>query len=123
MVLKVGLPIQTEDFLNIQFKGFRGKDVQKYEPIIQHLKRMIKCYILEITKMDVEIAGVLNNRPILKPNEQPEDIEYLKARSIRKKHWNIVYKRKKGEVVQNNMFFKGQTPILVNDSQNNLVLC
>ncbi|CAI9303966.1 unnamed protein product [Lactuca saligna] len=85
--LRVKSPIQTEDFLNIQFKGFRGadkimdeftlvdsfcmnpcdwislfiivmKDEQKYKPIVAHLKRMLICYILEITKMDVEIASV-----------------------------------------------------------------
>lgn len=71
IALKVGLLVQTEYFLNIQFKGFRGanyvlheftladipfmnpydwismfyivaKDVKKYEPIYKHLKRMLK---------------------------------------------------------------------------------
>ena len=131
--LKVGLPIQTEDFLNIQFKGFRGanhelyefiladfpfmnpydwlylfhivtKDVQKYEPIVEHLKRMIKCYILEIAKMDVEIASVLKKRPILKPEEEPKDIQQLKAWIIWMKHWSIFCKRKEGDEIQNCMF-------------------
>ena len=104
--LKVGLPEQTEDFPNIHFKGFWGsnhvlhefsladlplmnpydwislfniiaKDVKKYEPIFDHLKRMIKCYILEITKMDIKSAFVLNKRPIMKPFEEPEDIQHM----------------------------------------------
>ncbi|CAI9301882.1 unnamed protein product [Lactuca saligna] len=69
--------------------------VKKYEPIFEHLKRTIMCYILEIEKMDVKISSVQKKRPILKPYEQPEDIQHLKAGVIQKKHWSIVYKRKK----------------------------
>ena len=94
--MKPGLPVQTEDFLNIEFNGFRGdnhivdkftladmpfmnpygrislfyiitKNEKKHEPIFAHLKGMIICYIHEIEKMDVEIASVLKKRPILKP--------------------------------------------------------
>lgn len=90
------MPVQTEDFLNVQFKGFWGsnhvlheftldglpfmnpfdwislfnivaKDVKNYEPTYDHLKMIIKCYILDITTMDVEMAFVLKNRWILKP--------------------------------------------------------
>ena len=46
--------------LNILFK-----EPVKYEPIIQHLRRMIKPYIQEISKMDIEIATVLRRVPIL----------------------------------------------------------
>ncbi|CAI9260956.1 unnamed protein product [Lactuca saligna] len=106
MGLKVSLTVQTEDFINVQIKGFQGanhvlykftladlpflnpfdwillfnivvKDMKKYEPIYEHLKRMIKCYILEIAKMDVEIAYVLKKRPFFKPFDLPEDIQHL----------------------------------------------
>ncbi|CAI9296083.1 unnamed protein product [Lactuca saligna] len=66
---------------------------------------MIKCYILEIAKIDVEITSILKKMPILKPEEQPKDVQHLKTGIIQKKHWRIVYKRKEGEVVQNCMFF------------------
>ncbi|CAI9287046.1 unnamed protein product [Lactuca saligna] len=108
MALMVGLSIQTEKFLNIQFKGFRGanhvlheftladlpfmnpydclylfyivvKDVYKYEHIIEHLKQMIWCYILKTAKMDVEIANILKKRPILKPGEQTKEIQHSKV--------------------------------------------
>lgn len=66
---------------------------------------MIKCYILEVVKMDVEISYALKKKPILKQEEEPTDIEHLKVGIIRKKHWSIFYKIKEGEVVQNCMFF------------------
>ncbi|CAI9289412.1 unnamed protein product [Lactuca saligna] len=90
--LRVKSPVQIENFLNIQLKGFKGanqimdeftlvdfpfmnpydwislffivmKDEQKYEPIVAYLKRMIIGYIHEIVKMDVEIALVLKKKP------------------------------------------------------------
>ncbi|CAI9301515.1 unnamed protein product [Lactuca saligna] len=104
MGLKVRMLVQTKDFLNIQFNGFKGtnygvheftladlpfmnpydwislfyivaKDEKKYESIFAHLKRMIKCYILEIVKIDVEIATILKKMAILKPEEQLNNIE------------------------------------------------
>lgn len=115
--------VQTKDFLNIQFKGFQGhkhilhefplvdlsfinlydwilllyivaKDVKKFEPIYEHLRRMIKCYIQEMAKMDVEIASVLKRKPTLTLVDQPQNIEDLKGGLINKKHQSIVYKRK-----------------------------
>ncbi|CAI9297600.1 unnamed protein product [Lactuca saligna] len=112
---KVGLPVQTEDFLNIQFKGFRGrthifhdftmgdlpfmnpydwisllyiaaKDVKKFVPIYEYLRRMIKCYILEMAKMDVEIMFVLKRKPTLTLVDQPQNIENLKGGLSNKKH-------------------------------------
>ncbi|CAI9303116.1 unnamed protein product [Lactuca saligna] len=85
--------VQTEDFLSIPFKGFRGanhivdeftladlqfmnpsdwisllnlfmKDEKKCEPIVAYLKRLIICYILENAKMDVENTSVLKKGPI-----------------------------------------------------------
>lgn len=55
--------------------------------------------------MDVDIIVVLKKRSILKSNEQPEDIQQLKAGIIQMKNWSIVYKRKDSEVFQNCMFF------------------
>lgn len=66
---------------------------------------MIICYILKITKIDVEIVSVLKKRPIMMPKEEPKDIKKLKVGIIRKEHWSIVSKRKDGDVVQNSMFF------------------
>ena len=82
--VRVKSPVHTEDFLNIQFKGFRGanhvvdeftladlpcmnpykwislfnilmKDETKYEPIITHLKRILICYILETARWTLRL--------------------------------------------------------------------
>ncbi|CAI9263711.1 unnamed protein product [Lactuca saligna] len=76
--------MNSDDYLSLFYSV--TKDFKKYEPIFEHLKSMIMCYILEIAKMDVEIASILKKRPILKPDEQLENIQHLKARIIQKKH-------------------------------------
>ncbi|CAI9295671.1 unnamed protein product [Lactuca saligna] len=133
-VVNVKSSVQTEDFLNIQFKGFGGanhimdeftledlpfmnpydwisllnlvmKDEKKYAPIVAHLKRIIIFYILDIANLDVEIASVLKKRPILKPKEQPKDIQKMGVGIIQKEHCIIVYNRKQGEAIQKSIFF------------------
>lgn len=55
--------------------------------------------------MDIEIASVLNKRPIMKPFEEPKDIQDLPVGLIDKEYWSIVYKKKEGAVLKNCMFF------------------
>ncbi|CAI9259279.1 unnamed protein product [Lactuca saligna] len=115
VALKVYARIPTEDFINIRFKGFPGasrtkdefnlvdspcmipydwitlflivsKDEKTYEPIVSHLKRMLICYIHEPAKMDVEIGYILKKRPILKHQEELEDLHKLKLGKIRKEN-------------------------------------
>lgn len=62
-----------------------AKDVKKFKPIYEHLKRMIKCYILEIAKIDLEIASDLKIKPILKPTNPPQNIENMKGGVINNK--------------------------------------
>lgn len=110
--MKVYAPILTKHFVNVKFKGFRGashvedeftladlpcmnpydwiflfliffsKDEQEYEPIVDHLKRMLIFYIHEVAKMDVEVASVLKKRLVLKPEEEPKDLNKLKLGKI-----------------------------------------
>lgn len=42
--------------------------------------------------MDVEIENVLTKKLILKPMEQPEDLENFKVGFIQKEPWGVVYK-------------------------------
>lgn len=42
-------------------------DSLKHEPIFQFMRRMIKGFIQEVSKMDVEILKVLNRKLILEP--------------------------------------------------------
>lgn len=94
--MKVGKPIVVDGFTNITFIAFRShnhevhefsladipfmnpydwislfnivaEDVVKYEPIYQFFRSMIRAYILEVARMDIEIAYVIRRKPILKP--------------------------------------------------------
>ncbi|CAI9263002.1 unnamed protein product [Lactuca saligna] len=67
--------INSDDYLSLFY--IVAKDFKKYEPIFEHLMSMIMCYILDIAKMDVEITSILKKRPILKPDEQLENIQAL----------------------------------------------
>lgn len=42
--------------------------------------------------MDVEIENVLTKKLILKPMEQPEDLENLNVGFTQKETWDVVYK-------------------------------
>ena len=55
--------------------------------------------------MDIEIASVLNKRPIMKPFEEPKDIQDLPGGLIDKEYWSIMYKKKEGSVLKSYMFF------------------
>lgn len=59
-------------------------EVAMYEPICMHMKNLIKAYIIEILKMDIEISSILKKIPILKPHEAPKDIEIMKVGFFRK---------------------------------------
>ncbi|CAI9274138.1 unnamed protein product [Lactuca saligna] len=62
------------------------KDEKKYEPIVAHLKKMIICYIREFAKMDLEIPLLLEKKPDLEPEEQPQDVNRMKLGVIQKEH-------------------------------------
>ena len=117
--------------MNIRFTGFRGvdkvldeftladlpfmnlydrislfkMDEKKYEPIVAHLKKMLICYILEFEKMDVEIALVLQKKPVVEPEEQPQHVKRMKLGVIQKEHWSVAYSQKCSEKVQKSVFF------------------
>lgn len=55
---------------------------------------MIRAYIQEISKMDVEISVVLKRVLILKPFPQLEGLEHLKDGYIQKDPLGVVYKTK-----------------------------
>lgn len=82
-----------------------SRDVVKYDPIYQHLKKMVKSYILEMSKMDVEIVAVLKRKPILKPFDQPDNIKNIKARTIDKEKWSITYMTQKDKVIKTFLLF------------------
>ncbi|CAI9266200.1 unnamed protein product [Lactuca saligna] len=54
--------------------------------------------------MDVEIASVSKKKLIMKPFEEPEDIQQFPEGLIENENWSIVYK-KEGGVLNNYTFF------------------
>ncbi|CAI9293582.1 unnamed protein product [Lactuca saligna] len=82
-----------------------AKDVVKYEPIHQFFRSMIRAYILEVAKMDIEIASVLRRKPILKPLPPQANLEKFKSSFIEKDHWGVTYKMKENEIVLHCMMF------------------
>ncbi|CAI9293679.1 unnamed protein product [Lactuca saligna] len=92
------LPLMNPYDWSIMF-SILSKVKIKYEPIIQHLYIMIKTYIQEISKMDVEITTVLKIVPILKPFPEPEGSENLRVGFIQKYAWGVVYKANENGVL------------------------
>lgn len=97
VALEVGKPMVVDVFTNVGLKVYRGhsqtlhelsltdipflnpydwislfniivKDTVNYDPNFQFSWRMIRAYIIEIAKMDVQITTFLNRKPILKPS-------------------------------------------------------
>ena len=65
----------------------------EYEPIIDHLKRMMVCYILEVAKMDQEVASVLRNKPTILPIGSSSDINKMKMGNIDSKLNSVMFTR------------------------------
>ena len=92
-----------------------------YEPIFQILRRMITCYILEISNMDVEISKFMNWKPILKPFPQPEGLESLNVGYIQKEPWGSVYKKLENGVKQICMMLLRNKHLHLTNSLNNVL--
>ncbi|KAL7583768.1 hypothetical protein Lser_V15G45863 [Lactuca serriola] len=50
----------------------------EYGPIIDHLKRMIVCYIMEVALMDQEVATVFKKKPKIAPVGSASDLNQMK---------------------------------------------
>lgn len=101
--VKVVGPVRTESFLNAKLKTTRGskssgfefslanlpclnpydwitllhflmKYEKKYEPLVEHIKRMLVSYIYEVAKRDVEITSVLKRKPTVLPQASASDV-------------------------------------------------
>nr|KAJ0210427.1 hypothetical protein LSAT_V11C400177580 [Lactuca sativa] len=122
--VKVFKPTAAGKFINIKFKVTRGSansehiifladlsnlnphdwillnnilltNPQEYDPIIDHIKRMLVCYILEVAKMDQEIATVLRKKPRIKPIGKSSDINIMKMGKIDPKFNTMMFTRDK----------------------------
>jgi len=84
------------DWILMLNKLIQAKDAKTYEPIIAHLKRMIKCYILQVSKMDVEITTALKLKPSFVGDKQPSNVNQLKYGIINNKDWSVIFKTREG---------------------------
>lgn len=65
---------------------------------------MLICYILEIAKIDVEIASVLQKKPVAKRDEYTKDLSKKKSGKIKKANCSMVYQQRDGSKFQKCMF-------------------
>ncbi|KAI3767763.1 hypothetical protein L2E82_18162 [Cichorium intybus] len=69
---------------------------QNYHPLSDHLKRMIGYYILEVTKLDVEVAAVLDKIPLTVRRPPPKNLSRRKIGKIVNSNWSVAYNSKEG---------------------------
>jgi len=81
------------------------KEPEDKGPLITHFRRMLKGYIIEVSKLDVEIASMLHSKPLVKPEKEPSGVSRMKLGVINKKHWSVVYKKQVGDKVSKSMFY------------------
>ncbi|KAI3765950.1 hypothetical protein L2E82_15997 [Cichorium intybus] len=127
------LPEVTLPFINSRLLAFRGDDKekmefsladlpfmnpfdwislfnilsreQKYYPIFNHVKRMIGFYILEVAKLDVEVAGVLDKAPLTVRRPPPKNLGKRKIGKIANSNWSVAYNSKEGLENVKRIFF------------------
>ena len=119
-------PSPAGKFFNIQFRLTRGSDnsvhtisladlpnqnlhdwillfnilltnSKEYEPILSHLKRMLASYILEVTKMDQNVAHVMRKRLTVKPTGKTGDVNKMKRGQIDSYNIIVMFARAKSE--------------------------
>ena len=70
---------------------------QQYEPIIDHIKRMLDSYIMEVARLDQEIASVLRKKPTVKPIGKAGDANRMRMGKIDSKYHTIMFTRGGGQ--------------------------
>ncbi|CAI9270576.1 unnamed protein product [Lactuca saligna] len=67
---------------------------------------MLVCYIREVGNIDVEIASIMNRKPIVLPKEPRKDLDTMKLGRIRKKDWSVAFQiREKTDAKFHRFFF------------------
>ncbi|XP_052622628.1 zinc finger BED domain-containing protein RICESLEEPER 2-like [Lactuca sativa] len=118
--VKVLKPTPTCKFVNVRFKITRGfansvsmisladlpnlnphdwillynillTNSKEYEPILEHLKRMLASYIYEVATMDQEIEKVMNKKPTVKTTQKLGDVNQMMIGQIDSKHLTVMF--------------------------------
>lgn len=82
-----------------------SQEKTKYASQLMHLKRMIRSYCLEISKMDVEVVVVLQINTSVMPCDQSDNLEQILNGFIQKEPEGIIYQVHQNKEVKNYMMF------------------
>ncbi|KAL7600401.1 hypothetical protein Lser_V15G23655 [Lactuca serriola] len=69
----------------------------EYGPIIDHFKRMLVCYIMEVALMEQEIASVFKKKPTISPVGSASDLNLMQMGKIDPKRNSIIFTRNEGQ--------------------------
>ncbi|KAL7590743.1 hypothetical protein Lser_V15G39175 [Lactuca serriola] len=69
----------------------------EYGPIIDHLKRMLVCYIMEVALMDQEIATVFKKKPKISPVGSASDLNQMKMGKFDPRRNSVMFTRSEGQ--------------------------
>ncbi|KAL7587460.1 hypothetical protein Lser_V15G39921 [Lactuca serriola] len=69
----------------------------EYGPIIDHLKRMLVCYVMEVALMDQEIANVFKKKPTISPVGSASDLNMMQMGKIDPKRNSVMFTRNEGQ--------------------------
>lgn len=100
----VDIPIMNPYYWIVIF-GMLKKHESKFGSQLQHLKKMIRCYVMELHKMGIEVARSLGKNTSLKACDQPNHLEELRDGLIQKDPSGIVYKVHEYRKVLNKIMF------------------
>ncbi|KAL7618923.1 hypothetical protein Lser_V15G01055 [Lactuca serriola] len=69
----------------------------EYGPVIDHLKRMLVCYIMEVALMDQEVATVFKKKPKISLVGSASDLNQMKMGKIDPKRNSVMFTRAEGQ--------------------------
>ncbi|KAL7601420.1 hypothetical protein Lser_V15G24050 [Lactuca serriola] len=124
--VRVLKPFREGNFTNVRFKVLRGSaktehaisladlpnlnphdwiilhnilltNEAEYGPIIDHFKRMLVCYIMEVAKMDQEIASIFKKKPTISPVGSASDLNMMQMGKIDPKRNSVMFTRNEGQ--------------------------
>ncbi|KAI3690682.1 hypothetical protein L2E82_48885 [Cichorium intybus] len=78
---------------------------EDHEILLEHVKKLLMGYILEVAKLDVEAAAVLDSIPECSPKKAPSDLKKRRLGIIRSDDWNVAYPTKEGNESVKRIFF------------------
>lgn len=124
--VRVLKPFREGNFTNVRFKVLRGSaktehaisladlpnlnphdwlilhnilltNEVEYGPIIDHFKRMLVCYIMEVAKMDQEIASIFKKKPTISLVGSASDLNMMQMGKIDPKRNFVMFTRNEGQ--------------------------